>query len=137
VNTDVVAVNDESLFNTPGDAATVNILTNDTLSNGVLAIDNDVVDASVEIVLTGSEVGAPHELEVLGEGTWEYDPLTGILTFTPEVGFYQDPTPITYTLTDTSTGLSDTAVVTVDYLPVAVDDDSLLNAPGVVVVDVL
>src|SRR5690606_26751374 len=59
------------------------------------------------------------------------------LTFKPEEGYTLDPTPIGYTLTDTSTGLSDTATVVVDYVPGAVNDESLFNTAGLVTVNVL
>ena len=59
------------------------------------------------------------------EGKWVYNHSNGELTFTPCAdgdagcptgGFTGDPSPIDYTLTETATGLSDTATVTVDYL---------------------
>ncbi|MEL0653398.1 hypothetical protein V6246_18440, partial [Algibacter sp. TI.3.09] len=70
--------------------------------------------------------GDPLTLVVPNEGTWVYDPATDDLTFTPETGFTNDPTPIEYTLTETQTGLSDTATVTVDYViesPTAENDE--------------
>jgi gliding motility-associated-like protein len=65
-------------------------------------------------------------LVVVNEGTWTVDPATGILTFNPEAGFTTDPTPITYTLTEISTGLSDTGLVTVTYIP-DTDGDGITN----------
>ena len=35
-------------------------------------------------------------LVVPGEGTWDVDPVTGIVTFTPESGFKDDPTPVDF-----------------------------------------
>lgn len=37
---------------------------------------------------------------VPGEGTWTVDLTTGSITFTPELGFTGNPTPIQYTLKD-------------------------------------
>jgi CshA-type fibril repeat protein len=71
---------------------------------------------------------------VAGQGTWAYDPMTGLVTFTPEVGFNLDPTPIPYTLTEIATGLSDPALITVDYIPVTVpnEDVYLTDTPKIV-----
>ncbi|MCZ4367337.1 DUF11 domain-containing protein [Sulfitobacter dubius] len=46
-------------------------------------------------VVTDSE-GHRVGFDVLGEGTWSYDDLTGELTFTPFVAFFAAPTPIGY-----------------------------------------
>jgi CshA-type fibril repeat protein len=131
-----VAVDDSSTGNMPGDAVTVDILTNDLLSDGTPA-----QPGLVTVDLDPSTDGIQTELTVPGEGTWSYDPATGELTFTPEAGFTTDPTPIDYTLTETSTGLTDTATVTITYTeepPVAVDDSSTGNMPGdAVTVDIL
>ena len=65
---------------------------------------------------------------VAGEGTWVVDNNTGDITFTPIAGFFSDPTPIDYLISD-GTGLnSNIATVTVDYpqsAPIAVDDQML------------
>ncbi|MCG8796702.1 hypothetical protein, partial [Tenacibaculum finnmarkense] len=70
---------------------------------------------------------------VAGEGVWTLDPLTGNLTFNPEDGFTQTPTDISYELTETSTGLIDTATVKAGYTevdPIATNDSSTGNTPG-------
>ena len=60
------------------------------------------------------------------------------MTFTPEAGFTNDPTPIPYTVSDTTGLVSNTATITIDYVPVATDDSSTGNTTGTpVVVDVL
>jgi len=117
-----VAVDDEDLGNTPGDSVTLPILANDNDPDGEL-------DPS-SVVLTGSDQGNPHELVVPGEGTWNYDPATGELTFTPLPTFTEDPTPITYTVDDTDGNTSNPATVTVDYVPVTSDDLSENNTTG-------
>ena len=48
-------------------------------------------------------------------GVYTYNPATGVLTFDPNPGFTTDPTPINYILTETLTGLSDQALVTITY----------------------
>ena len=114
-----VANDDASLSNAPATTATVNVLTNDTLSDGT-PITNPSTQVTID--LDPDTAGVQNTLVVPGEGTWSVDPATGILTFTPEAGFTGDPTPIVYELTEVQTGLTDTATVTADYVPVASND---------------
>lgn len=51
--------------------------------------------AGAQNIVTDSE-GHRVGFDVLGEGTWSYDDLTGELTFTPFVAFFAAPTPIGY-----------------------------------------
>ena len=122
-----VAVNDSDLNNVIGSVVDVNVLPNDSGS---------IVSASVTLVdpVTGTPITSP--FTVPGEGVW--DVLAGgVVRFTPEVGFEGDPTPVTYRVTDAN-GLTDTATVTVTYVPEAKDDEDLGNTLGdTVVVDVL
>ncbi|MDO4412170.1 G5 domain-containing protein [Cutibacterium sp.] len=54
--------------------------------------------------------------KVAGEGTWEINPQTGEFTFTPEVGFNQSPTPVSYDGKNKETGLTVTGgQVTIAY----------------------
>ncbi|MEE9349505.1 MAG: gliding motility-associated C-terminal domain-containing protein, partial [Flavobacteriaceae bacterium] len=115
-----VAVDDESLANTPATDVTQNITGNDSDPDGTLDLNS--------VIIAGSAQGTPHELVVANEGTWTYDPATGEMTFAPEAGFTDDPTPITYTIADNDGNTSNAATVTVDYLPVATDDVSTGNA---------
>ncbi|MCR4030697.1 MULTISPECIES: PKD domain-containing protein [Flavobacterium] len=120
------AANDISNGNTTNQPSTpLNILTNDRLGDGTLATPtNTIVD------LNPSTPGVETTLTVPGEGTWNYDPATGLIVFTPQVGFTSNPTPIVYKLTETQTGLSDTATITVTYIaqaPVAYNDLSSGN----------
>ncbi|WP_201595491.1 VCBS domain-containing protein [Psychrobacter fulvigenes] len=76
--------------------------------------ENDLDPTSVKLIdpVTGDEVTS---LVVDGEGTWEVDSTTGTVTFTPEAGFTNDPTPVDYVVSD-KTGLkSNEATITVDY----------------------
>ncbi|MCW0295068.1 hypothetical protein NIL11_27000, partial [Klebsiella pneumoniae] len=57
---------------------------------------------------------------------WTEDGL-GNVTFTPESGFNDDPTPITYTIEDNDGNESNAATITVDYVPIASDDFSAGN----------
>ncbi|MCD8445690.1 Ig-like domain-containing protein, partial [Tenacibaculum finnmarkense] len=129
---DPIATNDSSTGNVPGVNATVNLLTNDKLSDGTQAT---VSNTSIELIdlATGIATTTPNVVTVAGEGVWTLDPLTGNLTFNPEDGFTQTPTDISYELTETSTGLSDIATVKAEYTeadPIANNDSSTGNTPG-------
>ncbi len=100
------AADDEDLDNTIGDAVTVDVLANDSAG---------LVPSTVRIVnpITLAEVTS---LTVTGEGVWTVDPITGEVTFTPEVTFLGDPTPVDYVAAN---GFGDevTATVTITYVP--------------------
>ena len=112
------AVNDEDLNNAIGETVPVSVLTNDT---------GTIVPASLTFFdpTTNTPVSGP--LEVPGEGTWTIG--AGQIIFTPEEGFEGDPTPVTYRITDTN-GQTDTATVTVTYVPTAANDEDLNNTIG-------
>lgn len=72
-------------------------------------------------------------------GTWDVDPVTGAITFTPEPGFEGNPTIIDYQV-DTVTGETVESTVEVTYLPLGEipDDENLNNVAGTAVtVDIL
>jgi gliding motility-associated-like protein len=78
-----------------GTPITVSVLSNDT-SNSALN------PASVSIV-GGTDTNADgfnDTLVVPGQGTWTVNPVTGAITFTPQVGFTGSPTSIQYTAQD-------------------------------------
>jgi gliding motility-associated-like protein/uncharacterized repeat protein (TIGR01451 family) len=105
----------ESKDNQPGTAVTINILVNDNLGDG-----SPATPESVTIDLDPSSPGIQTTLTVAGEGTWSYNPANGDLSFTPLPGFLRSPTPISYVLTEKSTGLSSQAVVKVEYQSISV-----------------
>ncbi|MFN8430234.1 MAG: hypothetical protein U0V04_09660 [Spirosomataceae bacterium] len=127
----LVPENDQSVGNTPGVPVVINIIENDTLSDG-----NPATPVEVSIDLNPATPGIDTTLTVPGEGVWEYDPLTGELTFTPEPGFITNPTPITYGITEISKGQSRTATVVIAYgpasPPIAINDSDLNNMPFVI-----
>ncbi len=82
----------------------------DVLSNDING--DQVVATTVQIVGTAS-AGDP--LVVGGEGTWTVNPTTGAITFTPEMGYSGNPTPINYTVMDDDGNTSNQALVTVEY----------------------
>ncbi len=103
------ATDDVSTGNALGTAVTVEVPGND-----------GTVDArTVRIIPADGEPVT--RLTVPGEGAWSVDETTGAITFTPEAGFTDDPTPITYEIAGPN-GIRATATVTVDYVPGATDD---------------
>ncbi|MBK8492593.1 MAG: hypothetical protein IPL49_17310 [Saprospirales bacterium] len=102
-------------------------------------VDNDP-DGSLVASSIDLDPGTPGQqttLTVFGEGTWSVDG-SGNVTFTPDPGFNDDPTPITYTIEDNDGNTSNTATIVVDYVPVATDDVSTGNVTNTpVTVDVL
>ncbi|MEI8049268.1 MAG: Ig-like domain-containing protein [Bacteroidota bacterium] len=126
-----LAIDDASTGNIPGANTTLNILVNDIIGDGSPALPGKVT-----VDINQATPGEQTTLIVSGQGTWTYNPLTGDLTFDPQAGFSTDPTPIVYTLTEISTGLSDNATVTITYTeqpPIANDDNSFNNPAGAVV----
>ncbi|MCC6585027.1 MAG: SBBP repeat-containing protein, partial [Chitinophagales bacterium] len=109
-----VAIDDVDNGNVPGVDAVVNLLVNDLLFNG-----SPATPGTTTVDLDPATPGVQTTLTVPGEGVYTYDPATGDLTFNPDAGFTTDPTPITYILTETATGLSDPATVTITYDEVA------------------
>ncbi|MCF8365314.1 MAG: right-handed parallel beta-helix repeat-containing protein [Bacteroidales bacterium] len=105
------AADDVSENNYYGAAASMDILSNDILLDGSVATP-DFVTIDLDPSLSGNQ----SVLFVEEEGTWNYNSITGHLIFMPEFGFFDDPTPVVYTLTEIGTGLSDDATVTVIYV---------------------
>ncbi|GAA2170526.1 hypothetical protein GCM10009846_01240 [Agrococcus versicolor] len=123
------ARDDESQDNAIGSVVSIAVLANDS---------GDLDPTSLSLIdATGTVLAPGAGFEVVGEGIWTIDPLRPIVRFTPATGFEGDPTPIRYQVADPPLDLA-TATITVDYLPVAVDDSSVGNAIGSAVrVDVL
>ena len=131
-----VAIDDSSLANPPG-PVTLNAIDGTASAGGVADSDpnGDLDPATVD--LDPATPGTQTTLTVAGQGTWSTD-ATGNVTFTPEAGFTNDPTPIPYTVSDTTGLVSNEATITIDYAPVATDDSSTGNTTGTpATVDVL
>ncbi len=110
---------DNRRLNQPfGQDASRDILTNDREADS--ALDPDTVDLippagfTINNQMTDAD-GDLISFEVAGQGTWTYDPSNGILTFSPFVGFTDDPTPINYTVRDQEGDRSNVAMMTVTY----------------------
>ncbi|TPN82334.1 PKD domain-containing protein [Aquimarina algicola] len=128
-----VAVDDSNTGNTPGTTVNQSITANDNDPDGL--IDPDTVNLTVPVGalntvtdINGNIIG----FDVPGEGTWSYNRITGLLSFTPEDGFTGNPTDITYTVRDDDGNVSNLATVTVGYTPtppVANDDTNATPTP--------
>ncbi len=114
------AFDDVSQNNVIGDPVTVDPLANDS---------GDVDPTTVQL---WDGLAWVTSVTVAGEGVWTVDPVSGAVTFTPEVGFEGDPTAIDYQVADFSGDLV-SATITVDYVPQAFDDVSQNNVIGVAV----
>ncbi|WP_172802284.1 Ig-like domain-containing protein [Agrococcus jejuensis] len=128
------AADDEMLDQPITQPVTVDILPNDvgTFDESTLAF----YDAANGVWL---EDRAP--LTVLGEGTWTFvdDEELGrtVVVFTPDEGYLGDPETVRYRVADVGGDVVE-ANVTVSFVPLAVDDESLGNVVGTTVsVDVL
>ncbi|WP_309133338.1 Ig-like domain-containing protein [Cellulomonas sp.] len=106
-----VADTDASRGNELGSPVTVDVLPND--AGALLASTLRLVDP-----VTGERVTT---LRVAGEGVWTVDTTAGTATFTPEDGFWGNPTPVRYEAQDAAGGTAGADVV-VTYLPRALDD---------------
>ncbi|MEL6570453.1 MAG: Ig-like domain-containing protein [Pseudomonadota bacterium] len=92
----------------------IDALTSDadgTVDLSALQIDVDLGDfpASTSLSADGQTLTVP------GQGVWDFDDATGLMTFTPEDGFVGDPTPIGYTVDDNDSLTSNTAELSIDY----------------------
>jgi CshA-type fibril repeat protein len=96
-----------------GKPITITVLDNDS------DLENDINPATLQIVGTAN---AGDSLVVSGQGTWSVDVSTGTITFTPNLGFTDSPTPIRYTVSDNTGLTSNVARVTVNYPTVTATD---------------
>ncbi len=101
-----------------GQNVTVDVLANDVVGS----YNFDISTVKITSVPDGATLSADGKrLTVPNEGVWSVDSDSGAITFTPKDGFTGDPTPITYSVSDTQ-GNETTAEVEIDYPPLAKDD---------------
>ena len=127
----------------PANPTVVNVLA-DNGSGMDSDAENDLSIATIAFVdanaIDTDNDGDADNLMVAGEGVWNIDNASGEVTFTPESGFFADPTPVNYTISDRNGIVSNEATITIDYpqsAPLAVNDQRLdqpLAVPVVVVV---
>ncbi|KEF40833.1 MAG: hypothetical protein ER33_14890, partial [Cyanobium sp. CACIAM 14] len=97
-----------------------------TVKINVMANDSDVEGQlnPNSITLAGS-TGPGASVVVAGQGTWSVNLATQEVSFTPQAGFFGDPTPIKYTIADLQGAVSNQATISIDY------DNSPLPQPPV------
>ncbi len=98
-------------------ATSVDVLANDTDA------ENDINKTSIQIVGTANPGDT---LPVPGEGSWSITNVDNV-TFTPEAGFRDDPTPIGYTVSDDTNLVSNEATVTIDYTQTYFENNTLYH----------
>ena len=118
-----VAVDEAQINNVSTSITNFTAAADDTDLNG----DIDITTAQfVGAAATDSDGDGDNDsLQVANEGQWAFDNTTGEASFTPEVGFTGDPTPVSYTVSDATSLVSNTALLIADYpqsAPVATDD---------------
>jgi CshA-type fibril repeat protein len=91
----------------------------------IYVLDNDSntsspLDRSTVRIINPENGDEVESIAVAGEGTWSTNS-DGSITFTPEYGFENNPTPIEYIVREQSGDISNRATVTIVY-PDAVDD---------------
>ncbi|NEW60394.1 hypothetical protein GSY74_03790 [Sulfurovum sp. bin170] len=91
-----------------GKAVTLKTLQNDSDADG------DIDPKTVKLVHSDATDGG-NKLIVDGEGVWSVDLSSGDITFTPEDGFIDDPTPVEYKVADSKGNWSNVAKERVDY----------------------
>ncbi|HHS92865.1 MAG TPA: hypothetical protein ENK82_05915, partial [Campylobacterales bacterium] len=91
-----------------GQAVTVDVLLNDK------GVESELNPKSV-LFIESNCTDNGKKLIVDGEGVWSINKITGHITFTPENGFVENPTPVIYTVEDMNGNLSNKAVVTIVY----------------------
>jgi Peptidase family C25/Surface adhesin CshA repetitive domain/CARDB/Secretion system C-terminal sorting domain len=119
-----VAANNTSKF-AGGTVFALNVLTNDVLGDSVIVNTVNLIGSA--------GIGQP--LTITGQGTWSV--LNGIITFSPALGFYADPTPIKYTVKDAQGNISNEASIILDALPLAKNDISGYNKGDLISMNVL
>ncbi|MEA1879398.1 MAG: hypothetical protein U9N11_01960 [Campylobacterota bacterium] len=101
---------DDKISAETGSIVSYNILENDTDRQ------NDMSKNTVSF-LGGKDTDNDKDNNVLsvnGEGKWSVDDV-GIITFTPDRSFTNDPTPVQYTVSDEENETSEPATITIDY----------------------
>jgi len=91
-----------------GKAVTLKTLQNDSDADGD-------IDASTLKLIHTDATDNGKKLVVVGEGIWSVDINSGDITFTPEEGFIDDPTPVEYKVADSKGNWSNIAKEIVDY----------------------
>ncbi|MGO4867440.1 Ig-like domain-containing protein, partial [Flavobacterium sp. W21_SRS_FM7] len=107
---DPPVANDDSKLNQEAGVVSLNVVSNDSDPNNNLDI------STVDLIPSAN--GIQTSLVVPNEGTWSVVG-NGFVKFTPLSSFQGDPTPIKYTVNDTTNLTSNQATITITYAPKA------------------
>ena len=118
VNYPPLAVDDNVNAQT-GTQVIIYVLENDSNTSSPL----DITSLRLIDPISGDEV---ETVNVLGQGTWSIN-IDGSVTFTPDAGFVNNPTPIKYVVREIAGDVSNRAIITIMY-PDAVDDTLIVPA---------
>lgn len=132
---------DDAKEGVPGVATVLSILNNDSAAtendnppNNNTLLPGEYAKTSVKLIPPGGETGVLTDSQgdivgftMPGEGTWAYDDLTGVLTFTPVAFFKGVVTPITYTFENGLNVVSNAANVAIIYPAIGVTVTSVVN----------
>ncbi|MGV3697431.1 Ig-like domain-containing protein [Flavobacterium sp.] len=113
---------DDTLNSTLTSPVVISVLANDTTGG--------IPDPTTVSILNGTDTdanGTLNELVVANQGTWSVNPTTGDITFTPTPTFTGNPTQISYTVANADGEVSNTAIVTINAVPIVTAD--LANVP--------
>jgi CshA-type fibril repeat protein len=127
-----------------GEPVTVIVVNNDNKTNEEFVLDTILIhndngksESSKIVGIQAKIVGITNTfktLEVDGEGVWTVND-NGSITFTPENGFEEDPTPILYSIEDTRGDRTNLAEVVIDYkernTPTPTPTPTVTPTPGV------
>jgi CshA-type fibril repeat protein len=129
INYPPLAVDDNVNAQT-GTQVIVYVLENDSNTSSPL----DITSLRLIDPASGDEV---ETVNVLGQGTWNIN-IDGSVTFTPDAGFVNNPTPIKYVVREVAGDVSNRATITIVY-PDAVDDVVIIprGTSGEVTVNVI
>ena len=127
---------DNITFNV-GEVVEINVLEND--------IDGAEIDATSVRILEESHFSSVNydsndeiiTATILEEGTWNVDITNGTIQFQPNVDFTDTPSPIQYYGKDLQGNVSNHATITLDLLPIAVDDQLVFTNDTTITYNVL
>lgn len=130
-----VATNDIADY-TIGIPFTVDVLQNDTTGAVVNPATVSLVTQSNSTNMVYSN-GFLVSMDILNEGTWSVNTTTGQISFYPLAAFTGTPSVIEYNVQDFNGNNSNNATITVDFLPIAVDDFSYYTQGTSVTVNII
>ncbi|KGO89399.1 T9SS type B sorting domain-containing protein [Flavobacterium suncheonense] len=116
-----IATDDSSPYQT-GVAVSVDVLQNDTTGAVVNPATVSLVPQANSTNIITNNHNSIISMVVPSEGTWSVDPVTGQITFEPFPDFSGVPSAIAYNVQDYDNNTSNIATVSLDLLPIAVND---------------